>query len=539
MKRILSLLLAAVLALGLLAGCADSGGSRYVPTGSGLTWDDPADQPNTSQPTEAEQTLTTVYTPDSTYNPYFSTDVNNQAWMSLVYQGLFAGDSSYTAHPILCESYYMSRDMQTYVFYLQPNATFSDGTPVTTADVLASLEFARESQRYHGRFTHVDALFVSEGGITIELDTPCEDLPLLLDMPILKQSELNELQPVGSGPFRMDPTAGGMRLVKVGTWWAEKLATLPFTGSAITLQEAQSPLQVRDDFERANVNLVCADPGDPDYAAYRCDYELWDCETGGFLYLAVNMNSWIFGNNTIRWALTHVIDRDALVDEFYHGFARSATLAASPLSPYYDSVLAAKYGYDPQIFYDAVAQANLVESQVRLLVNSADPQRVTMARRIEAMLEASGLAVEVVAYTGNDYRYTLTIKNYDLHLGKTTLSPNMDLSPFFATSGALSYGGIGGSRMYALCLDALANRGNYYNLHKEVADDGRLVPILFETQAVYGQRGVVSDLSPARSNVFRYDLGTTAADVVLSERKTEVLQPTEVPTEEPTGEPAE
>lgn len=531
MKRKLALFLAALTLISLLWGCADSGDTPYLPTGNGLTWDDPADGPGITEPEEIEQELTTVYTPDSTYNPYFSTDLNNRTWLSLIYQGLFAGDSSYVAHPILCESYWMSQDMQSYVFYLRSDATFSDGTPVTLEDVQASLKFAMDSDMYRGRFSHVSQIYLAHDSITVELDTPCADFLLLLDVPILKQNELESAQPLGSGPFRMDHAASGMRLVKVGTWWAEDEATLAFTGSAITLKEAESPMQVRDDFERADVDLVCADPGDPDYAAYRCDFELWDCETGGFLYLAVNMNSWIFGNSTIRWALTHALNRNAIVEEFYHGYARSATLAASPLSPYYDTILAARYDYDPEVFNQAVADAGLVGSQVRLLVNAADAQRVTIARRIEAMLETSGLAVEVVAYTGDDYRYTLTVKNYDLHLGKTTLSPNMDLSAFFTGSGTLSFGGIANSRLYALCVDALANRGNYYNLHKELADDGRLVPILFETCAVYGERGAVSTLSPSRGNVFCYDLDLDAADVRLEQQKAEAEPTVPEPTE--------
>jgi hypothetical protein len=48
-----------------------------------------------------------------------------------------------------------------------------------------------------------------------------------------------------------------------------------------------------------------------------------------------------------------------------------------------------------------------------------------------------------------------------------------------------------------------------------VADDGRLCPILFRSYAVYAKRGLVSDLTPARDNVFFYHLGKTADDVLI------------------------
>ena len=72
-------------------------------------------------------------------------------------------------------------------------------------------------------------------------------------------------------------------------------------------------------------------------------------------------------------------------------------------------------------------------------------------------------------------------------------------------------------------MDALANRGNYYNLHKEIAEDGCLIPIHFGTNAVHAKRGTASELTPSRGNVFYYDLGVTAADVLLPERRTDTL----------------
>jgi hypothetical protein len=71
--------------------------------------------------------------------------------------------------------------------------------------------------------------------------------------------------------------------------------------------------------------------------------------------------------------------------------------------------------------------------------------------------------------------------------------------------------------MYALCLDALANSGNYYTLHQEVLEDGMLCPILMRSYAIFAQRGQFSDLTPARDNVFFYHLGKTVADAKITE----------------------
>ena len=72
--------------------------------------------------------------------------------------------------------------------------------------------------------------------------------------------------------------------------------------------------------------------------------------------------------------------------------------------------------------------------------------------------------------------------------------------------------GLSDAGLYALCQEALANGGNYYTLHQKTMQSGMLCPILFRSYAIYGQRGLFSDLNPARDNVFWYSLGKTMED---------------------------
>jgi len=154
---------------------------------------------------------------------------------------------------------------------------------------------------------------------------------------------------------------------------------------------------------------------------------------------------------------------------------------------------------------------------VVLLVNNGDSLRRRVAFAIEDMLEDCGLAVEIKALSGDDYLYTLTSWQFDLYLGQTVLSPNMDLSHFFSSSGNLRYGGVSDVSAYALCLQALENHGNYYTLHQTVMDNGLLCPLLFRSYAVYVDRGVASGLTPARDNVFYYSLGRTMEEALIKD----------------------
>ncbi len=507
MKRLLALTLCLCL---LLCGCADKSGA-FTPTGDGFNANEnQAGSQNKPQTNDTPQQLSLPYYAGRSLNPYLCSDFTNRALFSLLYQSLFAIDRDYVVTPQLCKSYTASRDLKSYTFFLEP-ATFSDGTVLTPDDVVASLTAARQSEFYKGRFLHILDIVVSEGGITITLDTPMEQLPLLLDIPIVKTAEVAVDRPLGTGPYALYTASGGESLRKRSDWWCNP--TMAITADTITLFSAESTTQIRDQFEFFDLSLVCADPGSDRYADYRCDYELWDCENGIFLYLATSSDSKVFKEDAVRIALTYAIDRDMLTEEYYRGFARSATLPASPLSPYYNKNLAERYKYDSEKFAEAVSNAGMVGNKVVFLVNSDDSLRLRVARHIAQMLEAGGLEVELKALSTNAYVEAMKARNYDLYLGQTRLSPNMDLSAFFATYGNLSWGGVNDLSAYSLSLQALENHGNYFTLHKTVMDQGLLCPILFRSYAIYADRGLISALTPARDNVFYYNMGKTLESI--------------------------
>ena len=512
MKRLIAALLILATIPALLAGCQIDT-DAYVPTGNALTYEDGSNQNNIQQ--ETDQELTLIYYPNRTLNPLNATDFTNRTIFSLLYQSLFVTDRNYKTYPVLCKQYSISKDMKTYTIYLE-NATFSDGSVLTAQDVVATLTAAQSSAYYSGRFQHIRSITAGENGsVVITTDTPMEDLPILLDIPIIKQTQLDAIHPDGTGPYRLDMAGGTALLRRRSGWWCNP--DMVVTAPAIALKEATDITQIRDSFEFDSLDLVCADPGSDKYADYRCDFELWDCETGMFLYLFCNMDSPIFADANVRAALTTAIDRDALVDKEYRGFARAATLPASPNSPYYSQVLAAKYAYDGtgETLKKAVSAAKLKGDPLVLMVNSGDSLRVRLAYAIAEMLAVSGLKVEVSECSDSKFQKNLKNRSFDLCLAQTKLSPNMDLSPFFDTYGSLSYGKINDTALYALCKEALANYGNYYTLHQTVMNDGRLCPILFHSYAVYATRGLLTDLTPARDNVFFYTLGKTMESALI------------------------
>ncbi len=510
MKRFFAIIL--YFALVLLFTACGTGEEAYTPTGDGLTWDEDYTGPAVTQPSEEQvQELTLTWYPEETLNPYQSTNYTNRVLFSLLYQGLFAVDRDYNVEPMLCGNYSMSENMRTYIFYVDPNATFSDGTRVTSEDVVASLSAAKESGYYRSRFSKISGFAVAEdGGVEVKLNTAYENLPILLDVPIVKAAEVELDRPVGTGPYTLSATGYGSRfqLARRSNWWCQGKDML-ITAPLINLVEAESINHIRDEFQFGDLSLVQADTGSDRYAEYLCDYELWDSENGIFLYLVCNQESSIFSRASTRKILTYGIDREALVKEHYKGFARGASLPASPLSPNYNQALANQYDYDPIAFASGVQSNSMESRELVMLVNGKDSHRMRVAESIVEMFAAGGLKVTIKSYEDTSFSWALNNTDYDMYLAQTILSPNMDLSHFFSETGNLNYGGLANMTAYTLMQQALENHGNYYTLHQNVMEEGLICPILFRSYAVYATRGLLTALTPARDNVFYYSIGKT------------------------------
>ena len=521
MKKILALLLVFSLSVGLF-GCGKQEEEAYVPTGGAML--EIGQDPEDLFPTEEEEeTLTLAYNSEMSLNPLIAYSQNNRVLTSLMYQGLFAVDNSYQAWPILCSSFKVEPSGMIWTFYVNKNATFSDGTKVTIDDVLASYNAARQSDYYKGRFNYYIAEIKasSDGeGISFFLNTPYENLPLLLDVPIVKAEDVDAAHPRGTGPYVYFEGSDGPTLNRLDHWWAG--VEVPTKAKVINLIEAQTPAQIRDEFEFGDVGLVVANPLSDSYADFRSDFELWNIDSGVMLYVGCNiLYSEYFEDGKLRTVLTYAIDRATLNQENYKGRGVTSTLAASPNSPYYPTALAEKYEYDPLKFIDFISTWNVPydpeqpDKKMVLLVNSDDSARLRTARDIAATLTEFGLPTSTLECSGNNYVDVLKANNWDIYLGQTRLAPNQDLSEFFRLWGNLSWGGLPNENILGLCKESLENSGNNYNLLNKLADDGRIIPVLFGQHAVYAERGAFSNLNPARDNAFFYTMGTTMNEIQI------------------------
>ena len=247
MKKRISLLLALAMILGMFTGCANKiDNSAYVPTGDAILLE--GQDPEDIQPEEEEaQELYLAYNPEHSLNPLFGSDYSNRVLMSLMYQPLFAVDNKKNPTPILCGRYKVSANQRNWFIYLDPNAKFSDGSKVTVEDVVASYTSAMEKDYYCNRFLmHLIRVEPTEdGGIQFALDTPMDNLPLLLDVPIVKASDVDAILPRGTGPYVYTEDLSGAYLRRSENWWCGN-TRIPARDLVIDLIEISSQAEVNE-----------------------------------------------------------------------------------------------------------------------------------------------------------------------------------------------------------------------------------------------------------------------------------------------------
>lgn len=127
----------------------------------------------------------------------------------------------FSLYGLLAESIDVADDRQTFTFKIRPEAKFSDGKPVTAADVVFSMETLRDKGRpnyknYYSKLTKVET--PDDQTVIFHQEVGDRELPLILGlMPIIpkhvwegKAFEQTTLDPIlGSGPYRIADVKAG------------------------------------------------------------------------------------------------------------------------------------------------------------------------------------------------------------------------------------------------------------------------------------------------------------------------------------------
>ncbi|WBU55493.1 extracellular solute-binding protein [Paracoccus sediminicola] len=146
-------------------------------------------------------------------------------------------DEPFTLYGLLAESVETDPERTWVEFTLRPEATFSDGSPVTIEDVMWSYETlgTQGHPRYRGAWSKVEKMEqTGDNKIRFTFNTEDRELALLMGMrPILQKAQWEGKDftesglevPIGSGPYVIENVDAGRSLTfrKNPDWWGKDL----------------------------------------------------------------------------------------------------------------------------------------------------------------------------------------------------------------------------------------------------------------------------------------------------------------------------
>lgn len=465
-----------------------------------------------------------AFSPEAGINPITTASKSNQTFAPLVYEGLFQVTPDYEAEPVLCKSYTVSDDNLTYTFTLQSGVLFQSGASLTAADVVYSYTQARDrsDSQYKGRFSMVrDFTSTDDYTVVVTLSTPCESLPLLLDIPIIPRDSIDEPFPPGTGPYQYITTIhedGEDTYLEVnGNWW--KGLDMPI--SRFYLFSSETVEDIRNSFETSRIDLISVDPTGSAGVTYHNDYELWNYPTTIMQFVSFNADSPVFYKTAARQAVLYAIDRDKIAAEVFNGYADAAILPAAPGSYQYqyNLALAERYSYDEEKILDTLKKDDFVDydndgvmdfdngtsmksCSVDFVVNAENVYKVQAATAITEVLNRNGFDVNLRVLSYDDYHEAIKSGDFDMYYGEVKLTANFDLTALVGAHGRANYFCDSSSQLDSFLLAYLADSENSYNLYEYLLSNAVIAPVVFKQNAILTPRGLVRDIEPTCWNAF-------------------------------------
>lgn len=423
--RVVSLVMALAMAVGVLAGCSGSSSSSGSTAASGST--------TTSGASTAGKTDLVIVMPEDleTFDPVNSSARCTMAITRMLYTTLYVPDAEGQPQPLLAESMDVISDTELH-FNLVKGAKFSDGSEITADDVVASLNRALASPNFSTLMGAIES-FEKVDDYTVKAVTsgPAPSIQLALShngTSILPAEYIEEAEasgdwsnPICSGPYVLDHRTIGqeVKVVKNEDYFCTERAAQNTSITFKYVPEASSRTIMVETGE-ADANYMFA-AADKDTVAGNSDLTL-HTNTGTVVsYFGFDTTMAPFDDVRVRQAMCYAFDREAIIDIVCEGLGKpSYTIMPPSTLGYVEN--AGGYSYDPEKAKELLAEAGYADGFTTDLVVFNDAGAAA-APVLQNYLAAVGI-------TANIQRYESSVR--------MDMLANHEVPTFFGSWGAMS-----------------------------------------------------------------------------------------------------
>ena len=352
MKRITAALTAAVMAVS-LAACSNNA--------------DPVGESSQPSQTDTESQAVHLNLAESWDFQYFYTIITPEVssssgydityYLPSFYDTLFEYNTDGEVVGVLAEDWAMSEDGKTYTFQIKQGVKFSDGSDLTAEDVAKSiLAVPVNLGQYNGSYGRLstiieDAVVVDEYTVELHLTQPyyntLRELCLANPFGIVSSEQFNEdltakdtfrTATYGTGPYMYAGDNDGQtwNFGRNPNYWGEAPDVDSFSIKYIPDNDAKILAMQNGEVDfLSGIKNISAESFEQmeQTEGFQAQADEKSLQT---YYVGYNLSDPIFGDQTVREAISSAVDKDAIVESIYGGLYDKADTFFSRSLPYCD-----------------------------------------------------------------------------------------------------------------------------------------------------------------------------------------------------------
>ena len=418
-----------------------------------------------------------------------------------IFEPLYITSPAGKLTPWLAQSTTVSKDSKTFTFNLRPGVKFSDGTPLTAADVAFSIDRARKDSKGPLSFldfaiSAIDA--TNPSTVTIQLSSPWA--PFQSDISVFANAILPNnfggkteaeffANPIGTGPFTVTSFAAdapSLTLKANPNYWQSGKPYLDAIEFLFVDDDNQRVLQLRGGQAHVADSIPPASVSSLKSASNLSVnlYPAWEVDL-----LVLNEKLPKYADRHVRRAITYAINRPALVAAASFGTAKPGGSFFPPSLEYYAPGT-------PVLAYDlATAKAELAKSKfpkgfkTTLLIDGGVQKWRTFAQIIQQQLKPLNIDVTIRALDHAAFEAAFQKFDYELFIDYAIndISDPDEMASFeldFKSGGSTSYWSSYNNPAVTKLVHAAQAEFNptkraalYAQIQKAVAQDAPFVPL--------------------------------------------------------------
>lgn len=401
------------------------------------------------------------------------------------------------------------------------NIRFADGSTGSAADVAASLEAARASGLYGGRFANVTAVTAEGNHVMVTLAAPDSMFVYLLDIPVLKATETASISPTASGRYSVGTDETGAVALVANASFADQT---PF--DTIALVDIAAYDAIMSSLGSGTISLYATEQDSELGGSNACNTVCYNLNN--LIFLGVNATGGALANAGVRQAVSAGVSRRQIADKVYYSRAYVTTNLANSRYPMLDGVHTMNADADPDAAKTLLESAGYTRDEATgyykdaagvplsldLLCYSGNSFKRYAATLVQAALADCGIAVNVVEDSDfASYREKIVSGQFSLYIGEVKLYNNIDLTPFFSASGEAARGIVPSEELTAAYAAARADTAAWPAFETVFAAQLPFIPLVYKNGVVSAAREL-NGLSPTISDIFYHfeEVTSTKAD---------------------------